>query len=77
MREVFRSGRARVNGQASSGGGFFLFSRARCWAFLCLALTSGMAEGELSALRFDDFDLEAPIPVVRITKALALEGDSG
>jgi integrase len=42
-----------------------------------LALTSGMAEGELSGLRVDDLELDAPVPIVRITKALALEGDGG
>ncbi|HEV3189781.1 MAG TPA: tyrosine-type recombinase/integrase, partial [Polyangiaceae bacterium] len=42
-----------------------------------LALTSGMAEGELSGLCWDDLDLDAETPVARVTKALALEGASG
>ncbi len=42
-----------------------------------LALTSGMAEGELSGLKLDDVELDAPVPTVKITKALALEGDDG
>jgi len=44
---------------------------------LLLAVTSGMAEGELSGIKLDDLDLEAEIPTVKITKALALEGDDG
>ena len=44
---------------------------------MLLALTSGMAEGELSGLRLDDLDLDAAVPIVRVTKALALEGDQG
>ena len=43
---------------------------------LC-ALTSGMDEGELAALRIDDVDLEASIPVFNVTKALPLEGPDG
>jgi integrase len=42
-----------------------------------LALTSGMAEGELSGLRLDDLALGAEVPTVKITKALAIEGDDG
>jgi excisionase family DNA binding protein len=42
-----------------------------------LALVSGMAEGELSGLKLDDLDLDAAVPIVKITKALALEGDDG
>ncbi len=42
-----------------------------------LAVTSGMAEGELSGLRLDDLDLDDAAPIVRVTKALALEGDRG
>ncbi len=42
-----------------------------------LALTSGLAEGELSGLRFDDLDVEATIPLVKVTKALAQKGAEG
>ncbi len=42
-----------------------------------LAVTSGASEGELSALRWDDVDLDAEIPTAKITKSLALEGDRG
>jgi integrase len=42
-----------------------------------VALTSGMAEGELAGLRWEDVDLDASIPRARINKALALVGDSG
>ncbi len=42
-----------------------------------LAFTSGMAEGELSGLTLDDVVLDADIPTVKITKALALEGPEG
>jgi integrase len=43
-----------------------------------LAVTSGMAEGELSGLRWDDLDLgeKTEVPIVRITKALAKRGDT-
>jgi integrase len=44
---------------------------------MLLALTSGMAEGELSGIKLDDLALDAEIPTVKITKALALEGDDG
>jgi integrase len=42
-----------------------------------LAVTSGMAEGELSGLHLDDLDLDAALPVARVTKALAIEGAEG
>ncbi len=42
-----------------------------------LALTSGLAEGELSGLKLDDLALDAEVPTVKITKALAIEGDEG
>ncbi len=42
-----------------------------------VALTSGMAEGELAGLRFDDLDLDADVPIVRVTKALAQKGAGG
>jgi integrase len=42
-----------------------------------LAFTSGMAEGELSGLTFEDALLDADIPLVKVTKALALEGPDG
>jgi integrase len=42
-----------------------------------LALTSGMAEGELSGLRWDDLELDASLPVARVTKALAVAGAGG
>ena len=41
------------------------------------ALTSGMSEGELSGLRIDDLDLDAALPVVRVTKALTQKGATG
>ncbi len=36
-----------------------------------LAFTSGMAEGELSGLTFEDVILDADIPIAKVTKALA------
>jgi integrase len=42
-----------------------------------LALTSGLAEGELAGLKLDDLALDAPIPTVKVTKALRLKGDDG
>ena len=42
-----------------------------------LGFTSGMAEGELSGLTFADIILDADIPIVKVTKALALEGPDG
>jgi integrase len=42
-----------------------------------VALTSGMAEGELSGLHLDDVDLDTALPVARVTKALAIEGAKG
>jgi integrase len=42
-----------------------------------LALTSGMSEGELSGLRLDDVELDAGVPLVRVTKALTQKGARG
>jgi integrase len=42
-----------------------------------LAFTSGMAEGELSGITFEDVLLDAEVPLVKVTKALALEGPDG
>lgn len=42
-----------------------------------LALTSGMADGEISGLNWSDVDLDAKPPRVEITKALALRGETG
>ncbi len=40
-------------------------------------VTSGLAEGEVSGLRWDDVDLDATPPVARVTKALAKCGKDG
>jgi|CZKU01.1.fsa_nt_gi integrase len=42
-----------------------------------VALTSGMAEGELSGLAWDDLDLDAAVPVARVNKALVQKGADG
>jgi integrase len=42
-----------------------------------LAFTSGMGEGELSALTFDDAPLDVDIPVAKVTKSLAQKGPDG
>jgi integrase len=44
---------------------------------LLFALTAGCSEGEISALRWDDVELDAEIPTAKVTKSLALEGDRG
>jgi integrase len=42
-----------------------------------VGFTSGMRDGEISALTFADLDLDAEIPTVDVNKSLAMKGEGG